>query len=166
MDAMNRTCFTALVTFLAIFPAWSVSALKPEGKPTSYVRLMKDYSEAQVSGQELQAYLNSLLKANAIYDLNESLSQPALHYSVKANLAGDLVVTRKSIMSNRVMLENNTLKVYGVGYSLRSDCSRQEQRCWILFPDKNIRWMEISYAPRAVKELATGIGLLIKEMQQ
>ena len=163
---MKRSFLIALITTLVALPVQSSSALKSEGKPTSFVRLMKESSGEQVSGQELQAYLNSLLKVNAIYDKAESLNRPALYYSVKANSAGDLVVTRKRVKSNRLMLENNTLKVYGIGYSLRSDCSRLEQRCWIFYPNKNTRWMEISYAPRAVKELATGIGLLIKEMQQ
>ncbi|KEQ12595.1 hypothetical protein GZ77_19010 [Endozoicomonas montiporae] len=128
--------------------------------------MMIDDSDKQVSGQELQAYLNSLLRANAIYDEAARNEQPTLHFSVKANQAGDLVVTRKTLEADKMVLENNTLKVYGVGYSLRSECSRSEQRCWVLFPNKNTRWMEISYAPKAVKELATGIGLLIKEMQQ
>ncbi|MET4696323.1 hypothetical protein [Endozoicomonas lisbonensis] len=155
-----------LFAFLTALPAWGAAVLKPEGKPTSFVRLMKDDSGERVSGQELQAYLNSLLRANAIYDRTASDEQPSLYFSVKANQAGDLVVTRKLTQANRIVMENNTLKVYGMGYSLQSDCSRLEQRCWVLFPNRKTRWMEITYAPKAVKELATGIGLLIKEMQR
>ncbi|UYM13949.1 hypothetical protein [Endozoicomonas euniceicola] len=162
---MNKSTFLLLACLTAL-PARGAAILKPEGKPTSFVRLMKEDSGKRVSGQELQAYLNSLLRANAIYDRNAPDEQPSLYFSVKANQAGNLVVTRKLTQANRIVMENNTLKVYGIGYSLQSDCSRQEQRCWVLFPNQKTRWMEINYAPKAVKELATGIGLLIREMQQ
>ncbi|MGI9277208.1 MAG: hypothetical protein ACR2PT_20480 [Endozoicomonas sp.] len=140
--------------------------LKPSGKPSSYVQQMIESNHSPEPGVQLQSYLNSLLKANAIVERNPSKGGKALLYSVRANKGGELVITRVEKDSKGRLLENRSLLVFGVGSLLESGCSRHEQRCWVLYPDRDERWLEIDYAPTAVQELAKGMGLLIREMQR
>ncbi|WP_153301549.1 hypothetical protein [Endozoicomonas arenosclerae] len=135
--------------------------LKPTEQPQSFVEQMKQSYDPAMADLVLESYLNSLLKANAIKN-----QQSSIEYTVKANREGELVVTRHQQQDKKLVRNNNTLTVYGVGHVLESECSRMEQRCWVFYPDRDERWLEIDYSPKAVKELAKGMGLLIKELQR
>ncbi|KEQ19362.1 hypothetical protein [Endozoicomonas numazuensis] len=137
--------------------------LKPTEQPQTFVEQMQQNYDPEMTDLVLESYLNSLLKANAIKERGKN---SFIEYSVKANREGELVVTRHQQLEQRLVRNNNTLTVYGVGHSLESECSSIEQRCWVFYPDKAERWVEIEYAPKAVKELAKGMGLLIKELQK
>ena len=161
-----------LITLMILVPgvqaqnSRQVMELKPVGKPSSYVQQMAESLDSADSGALLESYLNSLLKANAINDRNQQPGEIAVLFTVRANQGGELVITRVEKDRQKRSLENRSLLVFGVGSVLDSGCSRKEQRCWVLYPDRNDRWLEISYAPTAIDELAKGIGLLIREMQR
>lgn len=156
-----------LLALLLLVPlssfAQKVMELKPEGAPATFVEQMQQSTDPALMDLMLESYLNSLLKANAI---GRKKGKDEISYVIRANRAGELVVTRSQQADKGVVKNNHSLKVYGVGYALKSDCSRVEQRCWVLYPNRDERWLEIDYAPKAAKELAKGMGLLIKELQR
>ncbi len=123
--------------------------------------------------QVLENYVNSLLKANAVYstiDNNKDIIQaPTLIYQIQANREGKIIATRSEQGKYGIQIGNRSLPVYGINYQLESGCSWQEQLCWVLYPSTNNqkeRWLEISYAPRALSELTEGVSLLIRSLQK
>ena len=165
-----RHFLTIILVFLAPLSLAQNSSnkmeLKAVGKPSSYVQQMIESNHSLEPDVQLQSYLNSLLKANAIVERNPAKGEKALLYSVRANKGGELVITRVEKDDKGRLLENKSLLVFGVGSLLESGCSRHERRCWVLYPDRDERWLEIDYAPTAVQELTKGMGLLIREMQR
>ena len=160
---MKTHTLTCLLLLPFAVQAQKVMELKPTEQPQTFVEQMQQNFDPAMADLVLESYLNSLLKANAIKD---RVRKSSIEYSVKANREGELVVTRQQQLEQGLVRNNNALTVYGVAHTLESNCSSIEQRCWILYPDKDERWVEIEYAPKAVKELAKGMGLLIKELQR
>ncbi|WP_257265138.1 hypothetical protein [Endozoicomonas sp. ONNA2] len=117
--------------------------------------------------QALQNYINSLLKAHAVYGRNES-QKPTMVYQIHANQEGTIVATRSEQGRYGMQIANKSLPVYGIHYELESDCSWQEQLCWVFYPSSHQRerWLEIAYAPHAIGELAEGVSLLIRNLQK
>ncbi|MRI32542.1 hypothetical protein EOPP23_06025 [Endozoicomonas sp. OPT23] len=137
--------------------------LQPTEPPATFAEQMQQQSDPAVRDVVLESYINSLLKANAI---GKARGKGEISYSVRGYREGQLVVTREEQKAQGNLKKNLNLKVYGVGHSLNSNCSRNEQRCWVLYPNSDNRWLEIAYAPKAIKELEKGMGLLIRELQK
>ncbi|OED42618.1 hypothetical protein ACH42_12145 [Endozoicomonas sp. (ex Bugula neritina AB1)] len=148
-----------------------VMELFSTGKSDSFVEQMRESLAENDQSKMLQSYLNSLLKVNAIYEKLGTAS--TVFYRVQFNDEGKLLVTRNELDDSRRQIDIRSLSVYGISYELDYDCSWQEQLCWVVYPGnkktnihKNERWLEISYAPEAINELANGMELLIKELQK
>ena len=142
-------------------------------KSSSFVEQMREGLATSNQSKTLQSYLNSLLKVNAIYDMDKPATHPVVFYRVQFNSEGKLLVTRNELDDAGRQIDIRSLSVYGISYELEYDCSWQEQLCWVVYPGKtkasnrkNERWLEISYAPDAINELVNGMGLLIKELQK
>ncbi len=135
----------------------------------SFVEQMSASLPEKDQSRSIQTYLNSLLKVNAVYEKGIEKASPSLLFRIQAGRDGKLIVTRSEQRSGRALIGKRSLSVYGMSRQLKSDCSWQEQLCWVLFPEgqpNNERWLEISYAPQAVTELVNGMSLLIRKMQQ
>jgi hypothetical protein len=160
---MKKILFSLLLILPSMTFAQKVMELKPSEKPDTFVELMNQNYDPALADLVLEEYLNSLLKANS---LSSVPGEPEISYSLKANREGALVVTRLQQLDKGLVRNNKSLSVYGIGYALESQCSRTERRCWVFHPNRDERWVEIAYAPKAVEELAKGMGLLIKELQK
>ena len=140
------------------------------GQPNSFVKLMKSKMISSSQTDTLQNYLNSLLKTNAVLNKTESEAIPEMYYKVYFNEEGRLIVTRNEKDQFGLQTNVDSLSVYGISAELGYDCSWQEQRCWVTYPQNNEgkqgRWLVISYAPHAIGELVDGMGLLIRELQK
>ena len=139
-------------------------------QPNTFVKQMKSKIISSNQLKHLQGYLNSLLKVNAVLNKTSTEAIPEMFYRVYFNDEGRLSVSRNK--RDRFGLQSNidSLSVYGINTRLEYDCSWREQRCWVTYPQNNEgkqgRWLEISYAPHAIGELADGMGLLIRELQK
>lgn len=136
-------------------------------EPSSFARQITANILDQDRKQVLENYVNSLLKANAVYNNNQKV--PRLVYQIQTNREGKIIATRSEQRKYGVQMGNRSLPVYGINYQLKSDCSWQEQRCWVFYPSankQNERWLEIAYAPHAIGELTEGISLLIRSLQK
>ena len=157
-----------LPLFLSVLISGSLLAkpvmeLKPAEKTDSFVEQMQQSADPGLRDVVLESYINSLLKANSIGGPED---KNKIAYSVRSYREGQLVVTREEQKEQGKLRRNLKLDVYGIGHSLDSDCSRNEHRCWVLYPNSRDRWLEIAYAPKAIKELEKGMGLLIRELQR
>ncbi|WP_419533624.1 hypothetical protein [Endozoicomonas sp.] len=138
-------------------------------EPSSFARQITENTPNQDRRHTLENYINSLLKANAIYNHKEGKENPRLIYQIHANNEGTIIATRSEQGKYGVQIGNRSLPVYGINYDLQSDCSWQEQLCWVFYPSSNHqkeRWLEISYAPHAIAELKEGVSLLIRNLQK
>ena len=139
-------------------------------KTSSFVKQMTEKIVLPNQLEPLQHYLNSLLKANAVQNQTSSDNNPELFYRVNFNNEGRLIITRNEKDQFGMQSNIESLLVYGISSQLGYDCSWQEQRCWVTYPQNNEgkqgRWLEISYAPHAISELVDGMGLLIRELQK
>ncbi|KEI70047.1 hypothetical protein [Endozoicomonas elysicola] len=181
----------ALLILLATLPLFVVtdSAAADSNKPTTTAMLSNKEGMKVIATEEsdsfarqitanipnqnrkqiLENYINSLLKANAIYSLGNSNKEPRLIYQVHASREGVIIATRSEQDKYGVQIGNKGLPVYGINYELESDCSWQEQLCWVFYPSpsqQKERWLEISYAPHAIGELMEGVSLLIRSLQK
>ncbi|MBO9482101.1 hypothetical protein [Salinisphaera sp. G21_0] len=135
----------------------------------SFARQMTANTPGKGRKQALQNYINSLLKAHAVYSQDESQEKPTLVYQIQANQEGTIVATRSEQSRYGVQIGNRSLPVYGIHYDLESDCSWQEQLCWVFYPSSHQqkeRWLEIAYAPHVIGELTEGVSLLIRNLQK
>ncbi len=162
---MKKIILMFFVYLLSVPPllAKKLLELKSTEQPSTFVEQMQQQSDPAVRDIILESYINSLLKANPVQS-NHGREQ--ITYSVRGYREGQLVVTREVHQAKGKLKKTTKLKVYGMGYSLDSSCSRNEQRCWVLYPNTDDRWLEIAYAPKAIKELEKGMGLLIRELQK
>ncbi|WP_419832887.1 hypothetical protein [Endozoicomonas atrinae] len=135
----------------------------------SFARQITANTPSQGRKQALQNYVNSLLKAHAVYRQSEKNENPRVVYQIHANQEGTIVATRSEQGQYGMQIGNRSLPVYGIHYELESDCSWQEQLCWVLYPsskEQKERWLEIAYAPHAIGELTEGVSLLIRNLQK
>lgn len=138
-------------------------------EPGSFARQITTNTPDQDRKQVLENYVNSVLKANAIYSHGNNKSKPQLIYQIQTNEDGQIIATRSEQGKYGVKTGNRSLPVYGISYQLEYDCSWKEQLCWVFYPSANQqkeRWLEIAYAPHAISELTEGVSLLIRSLQK
>ena len=114
--------------------------------------------------RELQNSINKLLNDNAIFE-RYGVKIPTLLYSVNADYNGMIVITRTEEGMEGLQIASHNLTIQDIPKKLDSECSWQEQRCWINHPVKNKRWLEISYKEEINKTLLASMEELINTMR-
>lgn len=82
----------------------------------------------------MENYLNSLLKANAVYSTHQQEQKPNLFFQIRANKEGLLVIARNQQGKYGLQKDNQSLSVYSVSNQLESNGSWHEPLCWIIYP--------------------------------
>lgn len=113
----------------------------------------------------LQNKINSLLKENAIFERHR-VAEPTLVYSIRADHGGTLIITRSEHGMEGMQTYSYNIAVNRIPTQLNTNCSFQEQRCWLKHPLNNSRWLEINYNEKATEILTANMTMLIKEMQK
>ena len=124
----------------------------------------KSGPSAQNPYQIIQDSINKLLRENAIFE-RYGVDVPTLVYSVKAGYGDMLVITRSEDGMEGLQVASHNVTIKSIPEKLESECSWQEQRCWISHPLNNQRWLEINYSEEAKETLVASMEGLINTMR-
>ncbi|WP_263080740.1 hypothetical protein [Endozoicomonas sp. Mp262] len=125
---------------------------------------IKPHVKASESYEALQNKINGLLQDNAIYE-RHGVEQPTLIYSIQAGYGDMLVVTRSEEGMEGLEIASHNVAIGSVPEKLESECSWQEQRCWVKHPLNNQRWLEINYDEKINDVLVASMESLIRLMK-